>query len=70
MIHIRAIEKKFDGNVDRLDIQTLAGVFTIEELHRNSQPGQIVISSDYEIEVFRDGNSVIIGTREGNNESV
>lgn len=70
MIYLRAIETKFDGNVDQVTLQTLAGVFTIKELRRNSQPGQLVVTADAEIEVIKDGQSIIIGTRRAGDESV
>ena len=64
MIYLTATQTQFTGHVDIIVIQTLAGAFTIEEMKKGDQPGQLVISSDLPLSVGRDGNSVIIGTEQ------
>ena len=64
MIYLTATQTQFTGHVDIIVIQTPAGAFTIEEMKKGDQPGQLVISSDLPLTAVRDGNSVIIGTEE------
>ena len=62
MLYIEVIKIQFSDYTDILTIQTLAGVFTIKELEKGDQPGQLAITSDLPLTVQRDGNTVIIGT--------
>lgn len=62
MLYIEATKHQFSSHVDTLTIHTLAGFFTIKELVRGDQPGQLVITSDLPLTVARDGNAIIIGT--------
>jgi hypothetical protein len=62
MLYIEAAKHQFSGHVDVLTIQTLAGFFTIKELIKGDQLGQLIITSDLPLTVARDGNSIIVGT--------
>ena len=62
MLYTEVIKIQFSDYTDILTIQTLAGVFTIKELEKGDQLGQLAITSDLPLTVARDGNTVIIGT--------